>query len=791
MTPEWLAKADRVDDPSIVALLRLLGLGNAAAYTARPHLLRMLVALELDLSARHGFSDVTALALAYLGALDCASPETVRRGIGIRARALAAARRVSDGAILARTLDIVHGMTSTWTGPLCAAVTPLLENAQLGLEHGAFDYAGYSALKSCFFALLSGTPLDEVATRLDAWRHTLAELGQRLAYAYLSRDRQVVELLRRRAAGQTHVSGEFSDEASCWRDYDAQDDHYGALYLAVGKLLLAAVFVDPAAASEASVRLARHAKGGYGLPHLEFGRFYAAVCTWDAVYAGLTERADAMDRISETLAEITDSAELVPSTFAHKRWLLRALSADLRGDTSEALEAFDCAAGRCPFVGLSPRGRARRRPSQPGVRPHRALGAGRGLSHPRRGGVERLGGVGADQPARRRGAYAARGRGGRVRHGRTARDRAPHGERAPLVRRAAGVADPGGRRPRDRRHRRRRPAALPSGEPRIRWAPSPLWTPRSSPGSPPPPRCTSRFLGRRLPAGSACYPWCSRRGPTGSSPSTSRQGCPSPDALVAATFACAHVAAVIDAARFQASLSRQARERDRAEAALRKNASLLRNILDATRAVIYVKGVDGRYMLVNRAHTELFGADRPDRTDFDIFPREIAQALRNNDMEVLRSRQPLERLEEVLVRGEPRIFMSVKVPLFSEAGIPFAVCGVSTDITELRRAEEALRESDRRKNEFLAMLSHELRNPLAPIRNSLYILDRAAPGGEQARAGAGDHRTPGGAPDPPDRRPARRDPHLPRQDPAQARTARPERARAAHRRGSPRGVHRR
>lgn len=48
-------------------------------------------------------------------------------------------------------------------------------------------------------------------------------------------------------------------------------------------------------------------------------------------------------------------------------------------------------------------------------------------------------------------------------------------------------------------------------------------------------------------------------------------------------------------------------------------------------------------------------------------------------------------------------------------------------------ARVSLEEADRSKNQFLAMLSHELRNPLAPIRNSLYILDRAAPGGEQAR----------------------------------------------------------
>jgi PAS domain S-box-containing protein len=54
------------------------------------------------------------------------------------------------------------------------------------------------------------------------------------------------------------------------------------------------------------------------------------------------------------------------------------------------------------------------------------------------------------------------------------------------------------------------------------------------------------------------------------------------------------------------------------------------------------------------------------------------------------------------------------------------------DISERKRAEEALREADRRKDEFLAILSHELRNPLAPIRNSVYLLTRADPAGPQA-----------------------------------------------------------
>jgi len=74
---------------------------------------------------------------------------------------------------------------------------------------------------------------------------------------------------------------------------------------------------------------------------------------------------------------------------------------------------------------------------------------------------------------------------------------------------------------------------------------------------------------------------------------------------------------------------------------------------------------------------------------------------------------------------------------YETGAVDFLVKPLEPRILASIEANAQLLEADRRKNEFLAVLSHELRNPLAPIRNSLYILNRATPGGEQARRALG------------------------------------------------------
>ena len=76
--------------------------------------------------------------------------------------------------------------------------------------------------------------------------------------------------------------------------------------------------------------------------------------------------------------------------------------------------------------------------------------------------------------------------------------------------------------------------------------------------------------------------------------------------------------------------------------------------------------------------------------------------------------------------GVYRWFKAMGVPLRDDGGRIVKWFGSNTDVDERIRAEEALREADRRKDEFLATLAHELRNPLAPIRNALHVLKRSA-----------------------------------------------------------------
>lgn len=177
-------------------------------------------------------------------------------------------------------------------------------------------------------------------------------------------------------------------------------------------------------------------------------------------------------------------------------------------------------------------------------------------------------------------------------------------------------------------------------------------------------------------------------------------------------------------------LQSEIEDRKRTEQALRESEERYRRLITAMPTAVYTTDREGRITLFNDHAVELWGRRpaigeswcgsfrifRPDGTPLPLDECPMAITLREG--------RPVRGQEIIIERPDGRrvCVLPHPEPLRNASGEIEGAVNMLVDITDRKRMEDALQEADRRKDEFLAMLAHELRNPLAPISNSLQLL---------------------------------------------------------------------
>ena len=178
-------------------------------------------------------------------------------------------------------------------------------------------------------------------------------------------------------------------------------------------------------------------------------------------------------------------------------------------------------------------------------------------------------------------------------------------------------------------------------------------------------------------------------------------------------------------------ITRQAAARDADRAALRTSEANFRAFFDSKAIGIVQVHADGRFISVNDRYCELTGYSRDEllkMRPFDLDHPDDRDADREHVRRIIEDPSGVYETDKRYVRKDGTIgWVHVAANMLRDRnGRPTQSAAVAFDIDERKRAEEALHEADRAKDEFLATLAHELRNPLAPLRNAAELLRNPA-----------------------------------------------------------------
>ncbi len=339
-----LSDAEMIQDPKILAIIRILDRLGSSSYFAKPKLLPIIIFKYVLISLKYGYSPITAFGFAGYGMILSGGLGKFDEACLYGQLALSMAERPDSRKFKARIWFIVESFIQHWKYHLRESLQPILQAYQTGLENGDIEYAAFSAYLYCVYLYFIGEPLKNVAGKMSSFLEVIRQFKQQSILNILGIYVQTIYNLSSEVEDPHYLAGSVYDETLMFPKHVAANDQTALFCLYSNKMFLYYLFGNFDQAIICSEKTWSYIESAFSSVQANLYYFYDSLIRLAAVYTNKEGDWKAfLRKVSKNQKKLKKWADHAPMNFLHRWHLVEAERCRVLGKHQKSLEHYDLA----------------------------------------------------------------------------------------------------------------------------------------------------------------------------------------------------------------------------------------------------------------------------------------------------------------------------------------------------------------------------------------------------------------------------------------------------------------
>ncbi len=329
-------------DPSSKATMRIIAKISSAAYMTAPLLLPLIVFKQVSLSLKWGNTSESAFAYSSYGLILCSVAEDFQGSFQFGQLALQLLYKLNAREVEARTQYVIYHFIQHWIEPVKDVLNPLRQAYAVGLETGDLEFATYSALQYCGYALLSGSELVQLESEMATYTQVMEQVGQERNLAMQSLYHQAVLNLLEEGENPGTLMGRAFDEQVMLPVFTSGNDRTAISSFYFFKVMLSYLFNERENAVAQAQLAEQYLDGITAILLVAHFYFYDSLARLSvATDASPTQQKAILRKVSQNQKKIKKWMHYASQNNSQKYWLVEAELCRVQGKDAKAMDYYD------------------------------------------------------------------------------------------------------------------------------------------------------------------------------------------------------------------------------------------------------------------------------------------------------------------------------------------------------------------------------------------------------------------------------------------------------------------